>query len=123
MKNYIKLGLFLITTILSASYISSAAEPFFSQVGELIRNINGIIGGDLTTLLMSVAFICFIGAVINFLIKRNNGGNGLEDAKKYLLWSVVGLFVMVAVWGLVNFLEVNLLGNKIREIKKPQTKF
>ncbi len=58
---------------------------------------------------MIIAFIAFLAAIISFIIKRAKGdSNGLEQAKNMLWWSVIAMFVMVAVWGIVFFLGSNL---------------
>lgn len=93
---------------------------------DLINALTNIVGTSLSTLLMGLAFIAFLIAVINFILKRRNGdANGLEQSKNMLWWSVVGLFIMVSVWGLVNFIQINLLGadgNKT-DVAKPRTNF
>lgn len=92
----------------------------------LINSLTSLVGGGLSTLLMGIAFLAFLAAVINFIIKRAKGGsgyggdNGLQQAKSMLGWSIIGIFVMVSIWGLVNFISVNL-GTTQKEIAKPQT--
>lgn len=92
----------------------------------LINKISELLGGGIATILMTVAFIVFLLAVINFVWKRRSGeSNGLKQAGDMLWWSVFGLFVMVSVWGIVNFIAGNLLGADANKtsIQKPQTTF
>jgi hypothetical protein len=64
---------------------------------------------NVADLLMAVAFIAFLLTVINYIWKRNTGnGEGLKQAGNMLFAAVFALFVMVAVWGLTNFLSNNL---------------
>jgi heme/copper-type cytochrome/quinol oxidase subunit 2 len=35
---------------------------------------------------------------------RASDGDAREEAKGYVIWAVIALFVMVSVWGLVNIL-------------------
>ena len=93
---------------------------------ELVNKLTDIVGGGLATLLMSIAFVMFLVAVVTFILKRRDGSAGLEQAKNMLLWSVFGLFVMTAVWGLVTFIGTNILGADNAgktTISKPQTTF
>lgn len=93
---------------------------------KLVNGISDLLGGAVSTGLMTLAFVAFLLAVINFIWKRRQGDDkGLEQAKNMLWWSVFGLFVMVAVWGIVNFLAVNLLGNDAnkKDVVRPQTNF
>jgi hypothetical protein len=97
------------------------------NVTELIDGLVNLVSGGLATLLMTVAFIIFLLAVINFIMKRRAGtnGEGLKQAGNMLFGSVFGLFVMVAVWGIVNFIGSNILGSDFNKktIEKPQTKW
>lgn len=72
-----------------------------------LENIEGLVtdvGGIVNTLIP----IIFTLAVLGFfwgLVKYIFGAEHEKDAaKKTMLWGVVALFVMAAVWGLVNFL-------------------
>ncbi len=92
----------------------------------LINKLSDIIGDGLSGLFMTLAFLAFLAAVINFILKRRQGdAGGLEQAKNMLGWSVVALFVMVSIWGIVNFIAVNLLGNDASktDVDKPRTNF
>jgi hypothetical protein len=76
------------------------------NVTDLFDSLNKLIGGGVTTFLMGLAFVAFLLSIINFLWKRRSGdGDGLEQAKGMLGWSVIALFVMVSVWGLVKFIS------------------
>jgi hypothetical protein len=73
---------------------------------------------------MATAFAFFLVAVINYIWKRSQGNTeGMKQAANMLFGSVYGLFVMVAVWGIVYFISSNLLGADYNKttIEKPQT--
>ncbi|MFA5934627.1 MAG: pilin [Candidatus Paceibacterota bacterium] len=53
-------------------------------------------------LLISFAVIYFAWQVIQYTIAGDEGKK--ENAKMGILWGIVGLFVIVSVWGLVGFL-------------------
>lgn len=81
----------------------------------MLNNLSSLIGGGkniavgIAGLLMTIAFIAFVLSIINFLVKRAKGeANGLEQARNMLFGAVFGLFVMVAVWGITNFIAGNL---------------
>lgn len=97
---------------------------FFQPFSNLINSLTKIIGGGIGGLLLAVGTIVFFASVIAFIAARAKGdSNGLQDAKNRLLLSVVGLFFMVAVWGIVRFLELNILGNQVRCVNPPQSNF
>ncbi len=72
------------------------------------QDLNGIIDtsstavGKLTTLLVAIAMLMFIWGIVKYVIA------GDEEAKakgrQMMIWGVVGLFAIVAVWGLVKFI-------------------
>jgi hypothetical protein len=97
-----------------------------NSIENLINKATDIVSTGVANLLMSIAFIVFLLAVINYIWKRRQGdASGMKQAGNMLLGSVFGLFIMVAVWGLVNFISSNLLGadsNK-KTIERPQTIF
>ncbi len=81
----------------------------------MLNNLSTLIGGGkniavgIAGLLMTIAFIAFVLSVINFIVKRAKGeANGLEQARNMLFGAIFGLFIMVAVWGITNFIASNL---------------
>jgi hypothetical protein len=86
--------------------VASAAINNISDVGSFIINV---INNVLVPVLFAIAFIVFIwGAFKTFII-----GATTEEVKKegksLMLWGLIGFFVMVSVWGLVNIL-INTVG-------------
>ena len=67
--------------------------------------VNTIIGGMLSpliTLIVSAAVVVFIYGVFKFV---RSDGKEKEAGKDIMVWGIVGLFIMVSVWGLVNILQ------------------
>ncbi|MHB8860302.1 MAG: hypothetical protein ACYC48_01015 [Minisyncoccota bacterium] len=85
----------------AAPLVSLAAISNISDVGSFIINtINNVF----VPVIFAIAFIVFLwGAFQTFII-----GAGSEDVKEkgknLMLWGLIGFFVMVSVWGLVNIL-------------------
>jgi hypothetical protein len=80
---------------------SAATITNISDVGSFIINtINNI----LVPVIFAIAFIVFLwGAFETFIIGANDPGVK-DKGKNYMLWGLIGFFVMVSVWGLVNIL-------------------
>ena len=76
-------------------------------IGSGNSGLTGIVA-QIAGLLFVVSMVVFAAVVINFLLKRRDGSAGLEQAKNMLGWSVIAMFVLMAVWGLVSFLSINL---------------
>jgi len=97
--------------------VASFAIPLISLAATSINTISdvgafiiGTINGVLVPVLFAVAFIVFLwGAFKTFILGAAN-----EEAKKngkdLMLYSLIGFFVMVSIWGLVKILTgtVNL---------------
>ncbi len=52
-------------------------------------------------LLMAVAFAIFLWGVVKFIFAGGDE-NKRKEAKHYIVYGLIGLFVMVAVWGLIR---------------------
>ncbi|MFA6270210.1 MAG: hypothetical protein WC657_03320 [Candidatus Paceibacterota bacterium] len=69
-----------------------------------IINLFTSIGLKLVPFLGAVAFLAFVYGVARYI---NSAGSEKEikDSKNLLIWGVVGMFVMVTIWGIVYFLQ------------------
>jgi len=72
-----------------------------SDVGSFIINtINNV----LVPVLFAVAFIVFLWGAFKTFILGANSEEVKVEGKNLMLWGLIGFFVMVSVWGLVNIL-------------------
>ncbi len=55
---------------------------------------------------ITLALLVFLWGVLRYLFASD--GEGRSEAKGYMIWGIIGLFVMVSVWGLVNILVRSL---------------
>jgi len=88
--------------------ISAIATPVFAATPttfeQLINNV--FIGGllrPIVPLLIGLAVVVFIYGVL--ILMFSDSGEKKEEGKQYMLWGIIGIFVMVSVWGLVNILK------------------
>ncbi|MFA5998008.1 MAG: hypothetical protein WC814_01285 [Candidatus Paceibacterota bacterium] len=104
---------------LALPLVSLAAVNNLSDVGSFIINtINNI----LVPVLFAVAFIVFLwGAFKTFIVGANNE-EVKENGKNLMLWGLIGFFVMVSIWGLVNILTGTIsFGNATGPSATPKT--
>ncbi len=81
--------------------VSSAALNNISDVGSFIINtINNII----VPVLFALAFIVFLWGAFQTFILGATSEAPKEHGRNLMLWGLIGFFVMVSVWGLVNIL-------------------
>ena len=57
-------------------------------------------------ILISIAVIWFVWQVIKYTISGDEDKK--KEAKSGIIWGIVGLFIIVSVWGLVDFLANTL---------------
>jgi hypothetical protein len=71
-----------------------------TQIINMFRDI----GLKIIPLLGAIAFLVFVFGVSKY-IKSAGSGKDVKDSKNLLIWGVVGLFVLVAIWGIIAFLQ------------------
>jgi len=72
----------------------TAAERLVGALNEYI--INPIIG-----LLFAAAMVLFLWGGVQLIIGSDTGR---ENGKRHLLWGIIGMFIMVSVYGILNLL-------------------
>ena len=77
-----------------------AAQPI-TDVNSLASKMNGI-GNTIIGILISLAVIWIIINVIQFIMAS---GDDRAAKRNSILWGIVGLFVILSIWGLVNILS------------------
>lgn len=81
--------------------LAQAQVRNFGDVGSFIINtINNI----LVPVLFAVAFIVFLWGAFTTFILGANDEEKKGAGKNLMLWGLIGFFIMVSVWGLVNIL-------------------
>lgn len=84
--------------ILLTPFMAFAIRDVISLVDEMIRIIEYVI-----PLLIAVAVVIFLYGVVKYITAGANEETR-KEARNVMLYGIIGLFVMVAVWGLVNIL-------------------
>ncbi len=55
-------------------------------------------------LILSLSILMFVYNVYKYFISGSDDVNSKKEAGLYVMWSVIGFFVMLSFWGLVNIL-------------------
>lgn len=61
-----------------------------------------MINNVLVPLIFALAFIVFLYGVAKAYIFSRGDEGAVEEGHKLILWGLVGFFVMLSIWGLVN---------------------
>ncbi len=73
-----------------------------------VQKLFEIIVDPAVQLLFALAIVYFVYGVFNYFIKGEDSAERTQGAR-HILWSTVGLFIMVSVWGIIEMLK-NTLG-------------
>ena len=96
--------------LISIATVSAFAFPVvtFAQGGgvrQLIQMVGGMVQA-LIPIVIGLAVLVFLWGVLNYVIRSDDPGKA--EARNFMLWGIIALFVMVSVWGLVNILKDTL---------------
>lgn len=101
------------STTANAPAISTECSSVIGPTGKLrsfldvLLWVRCVISTYLLPIIFSVAFLIFMYGVIKYVIAGDVKDK--EEGKKFLMWGLIGLFVMVSVWGIVALVS-NTLG-------------
>lgn len=92
------------SSVIFAPFVAFAqaleGEDFFTKMQNFTNQAVGI--------LLGIATLIFLVGVIQYVVAGGNEEKQ-KNAKGFMMYGIIGLVVMVAVWGIVNLL-VNTLG-------------
>ena len=95
-KKFIPIGTGLMFTPLVAG--AANVDDFFDVIGVVNTLLNTII-----PLLIGVAVVVFLIGVIRYVTAGDDEVK-IKAARSMMIYGIIGLFVMVSVWGLVNII-------------------
>lgn len=87
---------------------SSAAVTLFpliasAQSAQTIYTVISNFVNQLIPFMLALALLAFFWGMVKYIWAAGNA-EGQADGKKIMIAGIVGLFVMVAIWGLVNII-------------------
>lgn len=71
-------------------------------LGSSINDFIGFLNDSVVPLIFAIAFIVFIWYVFTHFIAGAADEEKLSKGRQFVLWAVIGFFVMFSIWGLVN---------------------
>lgn len=84
-----------------------SAQQTGADASSILKTISGILN-FIIPMLITFAIITFIYGVISYVIAKEDAAK--EKGRNTMIYSIVGLFAIVAVWGLVQVLVNTFLG-------------
>ena len=73
-----------------------------TTVPELINRINAV-GSYVLPFLISIAVFILILGIVNY-VRQGDNEEKRAEARMFILWGVISIFLMLSIWGLVNIL-------------------
>jgi len=80
--------------------------PFFTYaqtLGTILQNVSDILN-TVIPILMILGTLVFLWGIITYITAAGDEEK-LKSARTFIIWGLIGLFVMVSVWGLVQVLN------------------
>ena len=77
----------------------------FAQLGgvQALAQSFGTLVTTLIPIVMGLAVLVFFWGLVKYISSTSDESSKL-DGKNLMIWGIVALFIMVAIWGIVNFL-------------------
>lgn len=86
----------------------AALSPGVAEAQSFVGQVNDIILFPLISLLMAVAFLYFIFGGFQYILHADDS-KAREEGRKHMLWSILGMFVMVVAFAILA-LAANTFG-------------
>jgi membrane protease YdiL (CAAX protease family) len=95
MKNTMSI-FFLGIFVVMPGFVFAAVTNFDGLVGVLSSII-----GQVIVLIAALALLVFFWGIFKFI---SNAGDAtkIEEGRRFMLWGIIGFFVMMSVWGIVQ---------------------
>lgn len=78
-------------------------QPLEAILTDLVGFINFLV-----PIIFAIAFIVFIWGVFRYFIQGAASEEQRDKGKQFVVWSLVGFFLMLSIWGIVNLLTNTL---------------
>jgi len=96
---------FLVAVVLGLPMIVSAKN--LNETRELIGSARGIVSA-LITLVGAIALLAFFWGLARFIFRVGGDEKAVSEGKTIMKWGLVALFVMISVWGIIQFFQQEL---------------
>lgn len=100
----------VLATTLSLLPSLALAQTDFSNVQSGIASISNVIG-QLIPLIIGIAVLLFLIGVLRY-VTAGGDEEKRDAARGMIIFGIIALFVMTAVWGFVNILGSTIFGDK-----------
>jgi hypothetical protein len=76
------------------------------DIGSIINALTNSVVKSLATLFATAAMVAFFFGIVQFIWGARDGdATKAKNGKNFMLWGLVGLFVMFSVWGIITYVQ------------------
>ena len=75
---------------------------FAQFIGSGSTGIIGIINTVIVPLIFALAFLVFVWGVLKYFIFSAGDEGKRSEGRQFVLWGILGMVVLLSVWGFVN---------------------
>lgn len=110
----------------SSAELTACSKITFDSLLDILIWLKCIIAAAIIPLIFTLAFLYFLWGMVKYIRGAANEKEK-EESKKFILWGIIGLTVMVSIWGIVKIVTTTFgFGNTVPELqtdylKKPET--
>ena len=98
-------ALFPLVAFAATAPFTGAGSVSVRTVGDFFAQVRYFING-VTPLIIGLAVFVIIWGIFQLIIGTSRGDEDTsKKARSLVLWGVLGVFVMISIWGLVNILK------------------
>ncbi len=107
----------IVTALLLVTPMLSFAQAF-AQVNALVVAF-GVLVNLLIPIMMALAVLAFFWGLVKYISSASDEA-AKEGGKTLMIWGMIALFIMVALWGILGWVQSNLgLNNAIVTVAPP----
>ena len=78
------------------------AQSRLGNIEDIIQSISSIVALALP-IVVALGLLAFFWGLVKFIFAAGDEA-AKDEGKRIMLWGIIALFVMVSVWGIVNFI-------------------
>ena len=95
----------VVTALLLVTPMLSSAQAL-AQINTLAGAFGGIVN-VLIPIMMALAVLAFFWGLVKYIASASDEA-AKESGKNLMIWGMIALFVMVALWGILGWVQSNL---------------
>jgi len=77
---------------------------YAADAASLVAAINKVVINPIIGFLFALALAYFFFGLIKFLVNKGKDENSVTQGKSHMVWGIIGMFIMVSVFGIMNLI-------------------